>query len=465
MAEKSTIVKYKKPINFNIGMAAFLIIIIYVAFNIFYYLTSETISEYEVSQGAIATNNIYQGLILREEKVISAAHSGYINYYMQAGSRVAVNDVIYSIDTEGSIANEIVSASMDGTRLSESSLQKISEQIDAFVASKNNNQFYSTYTFKEDLNSEISQILNSEALTLLDKKVHEAQADNTFYKIVAGDTGIIEYYVDGYESLSKDDITADSFNAANYTKNNLFSNSEVDTSSPVYKLVTSEDWDVIVPISKELAESLSDKSVIKVRFCKDDYTVNSVFSIIQKENAYYLDLTFTTAMIRYIGDRFVDIELVQNDQTGLKIPISAITSKEFYTIPKEYFIGGDSSDGNYLLLKVKAEDGSTETVKQVKPTIYYENESYYYTDDEVISAGDVVTKLNSLETYIIGTTTDSLVGVYNINKGYAVFKQINIIYQNEEYAIVEQKTAYGISLYDHIALDGSKVTEDQLVTK
>jgi hypothetical protein len=72
---------------------------------------------------------------------------------------------------------------------------------------------------------------------------------------------------------------------------------------------------------------------------------------------------------------------------------------------------------------------------------------------------------DSSKKYVIGTDTGSLIGVYNINKGYAVFKQINIMYENEDYAIVEQKTSYGIALYDHIALDGSKLTENQLVTK
>ena len=37
--------------------------------------------------------------------------------------------------------------------------------------------------------------------------------------------------------------------------------------------------------------------------------------------------------------------------------------------------------------------------------------------------------------------------------------------ENEEYAIVETKTAYGISLYDHIALDASKISENQLTSK
>lgn len=65
----------------------------------------------------------------------------------------------------------------------------------------------------------------------------------------------------------------------------------------------------------------------------------------------------------------------------------------------------------------------------------------------------------------IGTDTDELTGVYNINKGYAVFKQINILSQNDDYTIVETGTTYGVALYDHIALDGSSVVENQTITK
>ena len=44
-----------------------------------------------------------------------------------------------------------------------------------------------------------------------------------------------------------------------------------------------------------------------------------------------------------------------------------------------------------------------------------------------------------------------------------MFKQIDILYQNEEYTIVKTGTSYGISLYDHIALDGSKIKEHDLI--
>ena len=74
-------------------------------------------------------------------------------------------------------------------------------------------------------------------------------------------------------------------------------------------------------------------------------------------------------------------------------------------------------------------------------------------------------KNDSVDTYSIGKDVGELTGVYNINKGYAVFKQINILSRNENYSIVEMKTVYGIALYDHIALEGGKVKENQLVIK
>ena len=66
----------------------------------------------------------------------------------------------------------------------------------------------------------------------------------------------------------------------------------------------------------------------------------------------------------------------------------------------------------------------------------YETDDTYYIDSEYVSSGDILQKPDSSETYRVGTDTASLQGVYNINKGYAVFKQIDVLYQNEEYKVL-----------------------------
>ena len=40
---------------------------------------------------------------------------------------------------------------------------------------------------------------------------------------------------------------------------------------------------------------------------------------------------------------------------------------------------------------------------------------------------------------------------------------IDILYQNEEYAIIARGTNYGLSQYDHIALDGSIIEENEVI--
>ena len=76
--------------------------------------------------------------------------------------------------------------------------------------------------------------------------------------------------------------------------------------------------------------------------------------------------------------------------------------------------------------------------------------------------GSVLRKTDSDDTYEL-KEKKSLKGVYNINKGYAVFKEVDILCESEEYYIVESGNDYGLSNYDHIALTGADVRENDVV--
>ena len=49
------------------------------------------------------------------------------------------------------------------------------------------------------------------------------------------------------------------------------------------------------------------------------------------------------SLIRYIDERFTNVELVLDSQSGLKIPNSAITKRNFYNTKKYFTEGKDSS--------------------------------------------------------------------------------------------------------------------------
>ena len=98
-------------------------------------------------------------------------------------------------------------------------------------------------------------------------------------------------------------------------------------------------------------------------------------------------------------------------------------------------------------------------------TLYYETDVYYYIEDggeTGFTAGDYIVKPESSERYQIGAKA-TLEGVYNMNKGYTVFKQIDILASNNEYYVVRKNMDYGLSVYDHIVLDASTVEEGKLI--
>lgn len=462
MNKEKKIVKYKKPFNINIGIVIFVIIFIYLIFNVFSYLTTTHISIYEVAQGTIAENNVYNGLILRSEQAYTSNYTGALDFYVREASKVSSGNLVYSVDENGDVSQMIEQASKDASGLDAENLDDIRDSISDFQTTYNSQSFYNVYSFKENLVSTLDEALNLNALNDLAEYASNAASSNTFHQVNSDSPGIVVYYTDGFENVTLDNFTSDMFQEANYTRTSSKNNSKINTGDAVYKLINSEIWNIVIPISDETAAELADDDTLQIRFVKDEKKAYATYSITQKEGVNYLLLTLKNSMVRYAKDRYLEVELMLTEKTGLKIPNSAITEKEFYTIPVDYFMKGGDSDKEGLLVE-RTDDKGSKITEFVSPTIYYETKKYYYIDSEEVSSTDRIIKANSNETYQVGTKTATLKGVYNINKGYAVFKQINILFQNKEYTIVETGTTYGIALYDHIALDGTKVNENELI--
>lgn len=462
MKNNSEKVIHYRRFHINIGIIIFVFIIIYVIFSVFSYLTTATVSEYEVTQGTITSNHIYKGLAVRSESLVDAPNSGYLNMYTINGSKAGVNDVICSIDTTGTVSSQLDQA-RDDSILDDSVLNQISVEIDNFLKTFDYNYFQTIVTNQEDISSKIDQGVNLALFENMGQDILEGINNHTFYTYKPSSPGIISYSYDGMEDVSVDNYSAESFQMSNYKKTNIEKNQKITEGLPMYRIVHDENWNIIIPVSADTASEFSDKKVMKIKFCKDNYQTYANVSVDCKANKYYLVFSLNKAMIRYVNDRYLDIELVISEKTGLKIPNSSIVEKNFYKIPKDYFMsGGDSSDIGILIQRVEKNKTYEEFIT---PTIYYSDDDWFYVDSEMVTNGDKILKSGSTDMYTIGDDIGTLTGVYNINKGYAVFKQIKIISQSEDYSIVETKTAYGIALYDHIALEGDKIIENQTIKK
>ena len=466
MAKKSTkIRKYRKPLNLNIGMIIFGVIFIYVVVCVIMYFQTSRIVRYEVKEGSLATNNIYRGVIIRDETVMYNQAAGYIDYCAREGERVAANALVYIVDETGQLSQELEELGMGENTLSNRELSEFRSEIIDFVHGFDSSYYSNTYDIKYSLKNTVLKLANTNMLQSIGSVGANGNAVNYAY---APMTGIVSYWVDGYESLQPQDVTAAVFEdeAKTYEKKQMLSNTLMALEDPVYKLSTSENWSLVIPIEAVRGAKLQEEGFVKVKFLKNQYESWGEAKLLSNADGNtYLQLSFTNSMITFVGDRFLDVELILEDEKGLKIPNSAIVQKEFFLIPEAFVAPGGNNGGDSVLRQSYLENGDISSESLEIEVYNFDSESKeYYVDSSILNAGDILYKQDGQETYTVSKRA-TLIGVYNMNKGYADFKQINILYQNDEYAIVKSNTKYGLNVYDYIVLNADTVSDDQFINQ
>lgn len=451
------IVKFHKVSQFNIGVIIFLIIFIYMLYNLFQYFTTERIAVYEVSQGTIAQDNTFTGVILREEQIYTAETSGYINYYSKDASKAGVNSYVYSVDKTGNFYKEMLAENGGKLFSGDSVYDELEKTAEDYVLNYSDENFYQVYAFQYDMEAALMETINENVLAGLNDNNNRSG----LHVYRAPEPGVVVYNTDGLENVNLENFTEDIFDKSAYTKNNLMAREQVNAGDAAFKLITSEIWDLLVPIDEQLASELSKESVLQVKFKKDNSKAWGTSQIITKNGASYLALTFQSSGLRFATERYLEVELLLADTSGLKIPNTALTKKNFFLLPKDYLTRGGADNSNGVMHRYENEKGAFEE-KFVPVAVAQEQDDMYYIAADELSAGDMILKPDSADRYKL-QEQDSLQGVYNINRGYAVFRKVDIIFQNEEYSIVSAGTSYGISLYDHIALDASTIQENEII--
>jgi len=452
---------YKKPINLNIGMIFFAVILIYVIICVFMYFNKKQIYGYEVKAGSLSETNVYEAIALREETIVNSTHSGYINYFAKEGERTGAYQLVCTVDESGQILELINNADSSDVLLSEGDLFEIRGQVADFVNSFGKDNFSTTYDFKFSIEGSVLKYANSNLLNNI-SDLYGSSIGSSINVCNSPQSGIVVYSVDGYEGKNPSEITQEWFEKESYEKIQLINNDIVETGDPIYKLATKEEWSLLFPLEKERADELLEEEYVKVKFLKNQNESWGKVSVVTgQDNNTYVQLTFTNSMITFATDRFVDIELILDVESGLKVPNSAIVEKEFFLIPTNFVNKGGKNGSMGVLRETYNEDGSV-IPEFLEVSIYNEENGEYYVDDSVLRAGDNLLKTDSNEKFTV-SKSGTLVGVYNINKGYADFKQIQILNQNEEYSIIQSNTNYGLIAYDHIVLDAESVNEDEFI--
>ena len=150
-----------------------------------------------------------------------------------------------------------------------------------------------------------------------------------------------------------------------------------------------------------------------------------------------------------------------SETKGLKIPSSSLVKKEVYKIPKSFLVNGGNSSKKEQVNIMKTNKKGEKVLTQAAVNVYKSDEDYVYVYSANLTKGTVLSETNKEKIYTLKNKSQ-IQGVYIVNRGYTVFKQIEMVERNEDYCIVSAKNS-GIELYDRIILNSDTVKEDQVI--
>ena len=332
---KNKITRVRRYSWLNIGTLLFGAIFLYMIITVIVYLTAKHITSYEVTAGSISGNYRYTALALKTEECIPADYSGYVTYYARNGAKCGAGMTVCSINEY-----EQKSSMLTDLHLSDEDYEALGSSMASFALYFSDSAFQDVYNLKADLESYL---------------ISSADSVNTsgvlLNQVTAPSSGFVSYTIDGMETLTEADLNKSLFNRTGYHTDNLRLNTSVRMGDTLYKLIKGEEWNLYFPISSSLATELEDRSTIRFRFLKDDTTFQAAFSILMSDGEYYGKIALRNSLVRYVNDRYLEIELLMDSKKGLKIPASSIAEKIFCRVPEEYAIENVNSSNEITLLR------------------------------------------------------------------------------------------------------------------
>lgn len=468
----------KKPNNvtklhylpkFNIGVLFLAVIFIYLVISFIMYMTKEKVLTYEVCAGQLVSDNTFSGVVIYDEHAEYAAKSGYINYFLKDNERAGANTVIGMLDETGSISARLAETARnhpDGG-INAATLNNIEHRLTAYSKEYQALEFYQAYRVLDDISSILTEYnagyMVESLMTLLEE-------ENNFVSLIKpSQSTMVSFYMDSMFGLTENLVNKDTFNQENYSGTNLKNRELIGANDILYRRIDSDTWKVVFPLTENQVSQYASANNVTVKFLNQKIQAAAEFSILHNADGSYGMLTLNKYLVNFLNTRFVDFEISQSSVTGLKIPLSAVCEKEFFTIPVEYGCTSDDDERDTGFLLLGYDNAGNKTRRFVDATYYANDNGYYYVSKDIFKVGDCVVMppkegAISLDdtVYIVGTVA-ALKGTYCINRGYCQFRKVNILERNDEYYIVERGTTYGLSIYDHIILNAEFVTENQII--
>ena len=475
---RNKVIPYHEQRHMNFIALIFALILIYLIVQIIRMFTGEEYSVYELQKEEMySAASIRRGIILREEVPVTSVLSGSLNYLTSEGQKLGKNSPVYTTRDLSFFAESAV-GSVDASELSSADLSAIKKRLEE-SASRSDEQFYLHYLDMEDLKATVkSSFLQNSGLSL------ESLVRDGNGVAYTENSGFILFRTDSLDQALPEDLTAESFVEENLNTTVYSTGRPVNVGSFAYKLVPDDSFSLVFPMDENDQIRYEGKSYVSVELNKIRTTQNAAFRSFTASDGSVLGvLSFSKYGSSYLTDRFADFSLREEEVYGFRIPVSSVLTKEFLLVPSDYIMKS-AGEGTKVFKEYTDSKGSSH-VTPVSISVYAVRGDMVYISSTKLEVGDFLirpqeTRISRVEDgreveksvfeadyagrYHLAVTAP-LTGVFNVNKGYCIFRQVEILEKTRDgyYYLIAPNTSYGLSAYDRIMEDAETATDNQIV--
>lgn len=441
-----------------------------------------------VAYGTIDTPEIYTGLILRDEYVVKSTRAGQPFYQYSQGDYVPKGAVVCTVkDTDSTdvlegkldqIDKDILKSQKTRTDLSAFSedIARLEDNVTRTVDSYSGRGMKSNLSYMYTMKSQVTSFMaqrneiwlteNVESLSQLteEKNIYEQQLAQSQSALTASEAGVLCLSYDGLEETLNPGMASEvTEKQIGSSKVQYISKAKgVQEGDPLFKIVESNKWCVVAYLPNTATagwEAQKTSKVLNMMTEEETYQINALVEALEVgEKQTKVVFSSYEHMEEFMESRTVSFSLEGAVVEGLKIPNDAIVEKSLMKIPRTCLTESMGNTGVLLVSGEKTKFVDLTIVASDTDAVYIEqdNGSLKLGDSIMEGTGEAAAQvtLSELEPHA---------GVYVANSSVAKFVVIDIVEQNQEYAIVKAGSITGLQPYDTIVSDAKNIQEGQSI--
>lgn len=287
-------------------------------------LRSSTAKTMAVENAQIVDSTNSRGIIFKDETVYESETQGSISFSAKEGEKVSRNSKIAEIKDATSTGG-----STNGSY--EDDLKEVNQEIEEYNKKISSQDETPTQDGVADdktaIKEQLSKAIEKKKEIVKDMK----KSKNVYY---AEESGIVSKVIDGYEEkFSSKNIKK--YNAKNFKileakKTASNEKEEPQTSNAIFKIIENQNWYIMTKIEGENLKELEKGDTVSIKINDGEIAKidAQIVEIERSKDDVFLVLEMDKHLHDFYKDRYVDIRIIRDVYSGLKVPQKSILKKD-----------------------------------------------------------------------------------------------------------------------------------------